>query len=49
MYVLVWSPVTGTTGWDWIWIAMGVMLDIMKWGQIANNRRQIPGYPEGAY
>ena len=49
MYVLVWNPVTGVIGWDWIWIALGVMLDIMKWGQIANNRRQIPGYPEGAY
>jgi hypothetical protein len=49
MYVLVWSPATGVSGWDWLWIAMGVLLDIMKWGQIANNRRQIPGYPEGAY
>ena len=49
MYVLVWSPVTGVTGWDWLWIALGVALDIMKWGQIANNRRQVPGYPETAY
>jgi hypothetical protein len=21
----------------------------MKWSQIGNNRKQIPGYPEGAY
>jgi hypothetical protein len=49
MYVLVWSPVTGIAGWDWIWILLGVGLDVMKWGQIANNRREIPGYPETAY
>jgi len=24
-------------------------LDIMKWAQIAQNRRGIPGYPETAY
>jgi hypothetical protein len=46
MYVLVWSPATGVTGWDWVWIGLGVVLDIMKWGQIGNNRRQIPGYPD---
>ena len=43
MYVLVWSP-AGISGWDWVWIILGVMLDIMKWGQIANNRKSIPGY-----
>ncbi len=48
MYVLVWSPVAGISGWDWIWIALGVMLDLMKWGQIFNTRRQLPGYPETA-
>jgi hypothetical protein len=45
MYILVWSP-TGIQGWDWMWIGLGVLLDIMKWGQIANNRRGIPGYPQ---
>lgn len=48
MYVLVWS-VGGVSGWDWLWIGMGVLLDIMKWGQMAANRREVPGYPEGAY
>ena len=46
MYVLVYSPVTGVIGWDWVWIGLGLVLDIMKWGQIANNRRQIPGYQQ---
>lgn len=49
MYVLVWSPATGLTGWDWVWVGLGVVLDIMKWSQIGNNRKQIPGYPQGAY
>jgi hypothetical protein len=46
MYVLVWSPATGVSGWDWIWVLLGVGLDIMKWGQIANKRKEIPGYPK---
>ena len=49
MYLLSWSPGLGIYGWDWMWIGLGVMLDIMKWAQIAQNRRGIPGYPETAY
>jgi hypothetical protein len=48
MYMLVWNPVTGISGFDWFWIVLGVMLDVMKWAQIANNRRGIPGYPRGS-
>ncbi len=43
MWVLVWSPVTGVYGWDWVWIGLGVMLDAMKWGQIFNKRKEVPG------
>jgi hypothetical protein len=46
MYMLVWSPGVGIAGWDWMWIGLGLLLDIMKWGQIANNRRGVPGYAE---
>jgi hypothetical protein len=46
MYLLAWSP-TGIQGWDWLWIGLGLLLDIMKWAQIANNRKGIPGYPQG--
>lgn len=38
MYLLIWSP-TGIHGWDWMWIALGVLLDVMKWGQIAAHRQ----------
>lgn len=45
MYVLVLNPVGGVHGWDWLWIALGVWLDFMKWSRIAQNRQNIPGYP----
>ena len=48
MYMLAWNPATGISGFDWFWIGLGVVLDIMKWGQIANNRRGVPGYPQGS-
>ena len=46
MYVLVWNIATGVSGWDWLWIGLGVMLDIMEWAQIINNRRGVRGYAE---
>ena len=49
MYGLVWNIATGVAGWDWLWIGLGVMLDKMKWAQIANSCKEVPGYPEGAY
>ena len=49
MYMLSWNPATGISGFDWFWIILGVILDIMKWAQIANNRRGIPGYPQETY
>ena len=45
MYMLSWSP-TGIQGWDWLWIGLGIMLDVMKWAQVAANRKAIPGYPQ---
>ena len=47
MYLLVWSP-AGISGFDWFWIGMGVLLDVMKWGQIARNRAGIPGQESSA-
>ena len=44
-YMLVWSP-TGIAGWDWLWIALGVLLDIMKWSSWYQNRRDNEHYPE---
>ncbi len=47
MYLLVWSP-SGLHGFDWVWLFLGVMLDIMKWSQIARNREGIPGQESSA-
>ena len=47
MYVLVWNLGTGLSGWDWVWVLLGVGLDAMKWGQIFNKRKEVPGYPAG--
>jgi hypothetical protein len=42
MYMLSVGP-TGINGWDWMWIALGLLLDVMKWQQIAANRNNVPG------
>ncbi len=47
MYLLAWKP-TGIHGWDWLWIILGVLLDVSNWVQGAVNRRRIPGYPGGS-
>ena len=46
MYMLTVTPGVGILGWDWMWIALGVLLDVWKWAGIAQNRRQVPGYPQ---
>ncbi len=48
MYMLVWSAAGGIVGFDWLWLALGLMMDLMKWGMIGNSRRGVPGYPETA-
>jgi hypothetical protein len=45
MYMLVWKP-TGIDGWDWLWIILGVILDVTQWIQSAERRKQVPGYPQ---
>lgn len=43
MYVILWSP-TGLAGWDWLWLVMAVVIDVMHYTSTAySNRNQIPG------
>jgi hypothetical protein len=46
MYMLSWKP-TGISGWDWLWIGLGLVLDVMHWVQTAATRKNVPGYPGG--
>ena len=45
MYVIVWNPVGGVTGWAWFWVILGALLDIGSYtGSAYGNRNRIPGY-----
>jgi hypothetical protein len=47
-YVILWSP-TGLTGWDWFWLIMAFVIDIMHYTSTAySNRNQIPGMSSGS-
>mgnify|MGYP003389107525 CR=1 FL=1 len=49
MYVILWSPGIGLTGWDWMWLIMAVVIDVMHYTSTAYyNRNRIPGYTEPA-
>ena len=44
MYVLLWTPGIGLTGFDWVWLILAVMCDLMHYSSTAySNRNQIPG------
>jgi hypothetical protein len=43
MYMLVWMPM-GIDGWDWLWIVLGLFLDVTHWAQSAARRKDVPGY-----
>lgn len=43
-YVFLWSP-AGLVGWDWFWLFLAVVLDVMHWSStIYSNRERVPGY-----
>lgn len=45
MYVLVWSPGYGVSGWGWLWVALGAIIDLGSYGASAyGNRNRMPGY-----
>ena len=41
MYVLVFAG--GVTGFDWVWLGLGLLADIAWWSGAA-ARRRVPGY-----
>ncbi len=42
MYVIVWSSGAGVSGWDWLWVGLGVLLDIGKYAQFYRAREESP-------
>jgi hypothetical protein len=45
IYVLVYNPLVGVTGWGWLWVILGFVLDISSYSSSAySNRNRIPGY-----
>ena len=43
IYVLLYTPGRGLSGWDWFWVILAALLDIGHWGASATQRNQIPG------
>ena len=53
MYLLTWTYTGGIEGWDWMWILLGLMLDLSKWFGLWGNRAKAAEsaqryYPSGA-
>lgn len=56
MYMLAWQPSAtggGVEGIEWMWVLMGLFLDLWKYSQMAANRKQAVTttqqyYPSGA-
>lgn len=44
MYMLTWS-VGGIQGWEWIWVILGVLLDVMQWSSTIKYRKENDYYP----
>ena len=41
IYVVLYTPGRGLTGWEWFWIAICVLLDVAHWGSAARGRRVV--------
>ena len=42
IYLLLYTPGRGLSGWDWFWVVLAALLDIGHWGASATQRNQIP-------
>jgi hypothetical protein len=48
MYVLLWGTTGGLSGFDWVWLALAVMIDLGHYaGGAYGNRDRMPGYQAG--
>jgi len=43
LYTFVYIPGIGLTGWGWVWVILGVLLDMgMYGGSVSSNRNRVP-------
>jgi hypothetical protein len=42
IYVLLYTPGVGLTGWEWLWVILAALFDIGHWGASYTQRNQIP-------
>ena len=42
IYVILYTPGVGLTGWGWAWVLLALLFDIGQWGASYTQRRQIP-------
>ena len=43
IYVILYIPGVGLTGWGFFWVILAALLDIGHWGASYTQRNQIPG------
>ncbi|MCO6450318.1 MAG: hypothetical protein J5I90_05960 [Caldilineales bacterium] len=44
MYVLVWSPINGIVGFDWIWLGLALLIDVGSYAGGGYGNRNRLGY-----
>jgi hypothetical protein len=47
IYVLLYTPSIGLTGWEWFWVILAGLFDIGHWAASYTQRDQIPGMERG--
>jgi hypothetical protein len=47
IYVLLYTPGIGLSGWEWLWVILAALFDIGHWAASYTQRDQIPGMERG--
>ena len=43
IYVMLYTPGRGVTGWEWFWVVLAAFLDLGHWAAGASQRNQLRG------
>ena len=47
IYLIVYTPGIGLTGWEWLWVILAGLFDIGQWVASYSQRNEIPGMQRG--